>query len=140
VCSTPSSPYTCDGYRLPTEAEWEYAASGGDSYLYAGSDTEGDVAVYNTSTIAPVAGLQPNGYGLYDMSGNVWEMMWDWYATYSSGAVSDPEGASTGTRRVERGGDFSTTNAKWLEVTSRHDDDPSHDHDDLGFRLVQTAP
>ncbi len=97
-------------YRLPTEAEWEYAARGGNKgggYKYAGSNTLGDVAWYKSnsgSTTHPVGQKSPNELGLYDMSGNVLEWCQDWYGDYGSGSQTNPTGPSTGSRRVRRGG------------------------------------
>ena len=99
-------------FRLPTEAEWEYAARGGNKsqgYKYAGSNTLGDVAWYDgnsSSTTHPVATKAPNELGLYDMSGNVWEWCQDWYGSYSSGAQTNPTGPTLGSARVYRGGSW----------------------------------
>ncbi len=110
-------------FRLPTEAEWEYAARGGHSggYKYSGSNNINDVAWYNDnsgSTTHPVAIKQPNELGLYDMSGNVWEWCSDWYGDYSSSAQSNPTGPSSGSYRVFRGGSWSYF-ARHCRVSSR---------------------
>ena len=104
------------GYRLPTEAQWEYAAKGGNgspgNYTFAGSNNVDDVAWYdnNSGSATHAVGTKaPNGLGIYDMSGNVAERCWDWYETYSSGAQTDPTGASSGgstPSRVSRGGNW----------------------------------
>jgi formylglycine-generating enzyme required for sulfatase activity len=97
-------------YRLPSEAEWEYAARGGNKSkgtLYSGSNSIDDVAWhYNNSGLIthPVAQKMPNELGLYDMSGNVWEMCRDWYAPYTSGEQFNPTGPSNGTTKIYRGG------------------------------------
>ena len=104
---------TGKNYRLPAETEWEYAARGGNgtpgNYTYAGSNNAGEVAWYGLSwggSTKPVGTKAPNGLGIYDMSGNVWEWCWDWYGSYPSMAQTDPTGASSGSNRVRRGGDY----------------------------------
>ena len=101
-------------FRLPTEAEWEYAARGGNKAatqtLYSGSNTIGDVAWYwdnSSSCIHEVAEKSANALGLYDMSGNVWELCNDWYSSYSSSSQTDPTGPSSGSTLVLRGGSWS---------------------------------
>jgi formylglycine-generating enzyme required for sulfatase activity len=135
--------FNATGYRLPTEAEWEYAAKGGNksflSYEYAGGNGVDRVAWYSGnsgSRTHPVGTKEPNDLGLYDMSGNVWEWCWDWYGSYSSGSQTDPRGASSGTYRVLRGGSWHTDAAR-VRSAYRGRNAPSDRYYDLGFRLVR---
>ena len=132
-------------FRLPTEAEWEYAARGGHKKptqtLYSGSNTIGDVAwyPYNSSLSTQiVAGKKANALGLYDMSGNVWEWCNDWYGIYSSGAQTNPTGPSNGSNRVLRGGSFSNI-APACRVALREFYFVTNRDRVIGMRLALTA-
>lgn len=127
-------------YRLPTEAEWEYAAHGGQlshGYLYSGSDTLNNVAWYlkNSENVFHEVQLKgPNELGLYDMSGNVWEWCQDWYGKYAR-KKKNPQGPETGTYRVFRGGSVDR-DASGCRVTYRCRWEPNRSNAYLGFRLV----
>ena len=130
------------GYRLLTEAEWEAAARGREGFVYAGSDdlsAVGWTAANSGKKTHPVKGLSPNGYGLYDMSGNVWEWTWDWYAeSYGGGVQTDPHGPVSGSFRVMRGGSWDLTPA-YARVANRIWNNPFR-RSNFGFRLARTAP
>ena len=128
-------------FRLPTEAEWEYSARGGDrskGYKYAGSDNLDEVGWYRYNSdnhTHPVGQKKPNELGLYDMSGNVWEWCQDWYGAYSSEAQADPAGPQSGCYRVLRGGGRWNI-ARRCRVSGRNYDDPGNGDGDYGLRLV----
>ena len=128
-------------FRLPTEAEWEYAARGGNKsigYKYAGGNNLGSVAWYKDNSNGKtheVGQKQPNELGLYDMSGNVWEWCQDWRGDYSSSSQTNPAGPSTGSDRVDRGGSW-IYYAGSCRVSRRSHCTPGIRRDDLGFRLA----
>ncbi len=129
-------------FRLPTEAEWEFAARGGNmshGYMYAGSNTLDDVSWNSnnnsTNTTQPVGQKAPNELGLYDMSGNVWEWCNDYYDTYSSAAQTNPTGPTSGSERVARGGAFFNSSA-YHRVWFRNHTNAAQTADGLGFRLA----
>ena len=132
---------TGQSFRLPTEAEWEFAARGGNSsqgYKYSGSNTIGDVAWYTSNSDSkthPVATKSPNELGLYDMSGNVEEWCQDWFGDYSSSAQTDPVGPSSGSSRVRRGGSWSGS-ARICRVADRYFSTPSSRSYNLGLRIA----
>ena len=128
-------------FRLPTEAEWEYAARGGNKsshYKYSGSGNIGDVAWYwdNSGKKPHAVGTKTaNELGIYDMSGNVWEWCSDRYGGYSAGAQTNPQGPSSGSTRVLRGGGWSG-NAWLCRVSNRDYNGPSSSSSIAGLRLV----
>ena len=133
----------CPGYRLPTEAEWEYAARADQPFEYAGSNDLDAVAWHagnSQSETHPVANLKANSWFLHDLSGNVWEWVWDWYADSYAGAEKlDPTGPKQGGYRVLRGGsyDYGADDAR---VAYRGGDTPSVRSQDFGFRLARSIP
>ena len=128
-------------FRLPTEAEWEYAARGGKKsrgYQYSGSNTLGDVAWYDGnsgSKTHAVGTKQPNELGIYDMAGNVYEWCQDRYGSYSSSPQTNPTGAASGSDRVIRGGDWGQL-ARFCRASDRSCHAPDGSSFILGFRLV----
>ncbi|MBQ8760734.1 MAG: PEGA domain-containing protein [Bacteroidales bacterium] len=132
---------TGKNFRLPTEAEWEYAARGGNKskgYKYSGSNSIGNVAWYtnnSSSRTHDVKTKQANELGIYDMSGNVWEWCQDWYGDYSSSSQTNPTGPSSGSYRVLRGGGW-YYNAWFCRVSDRNLNDPASRLNHYGFRLA----
>jgi formylglycine-generating enzyme required for sulfatase activity len=139
------SEQTGQSYRLPTEAEWEYAARGGeagakDEFLYSGSNTIDEVAWYSGNSGSrrhEVGQKQPNQLGLYDMSGNVWEWVQDWYGDYPSEAQVNPEGPNSGSYRVQRGGCWFNYPGN-CRAADRGYNGPTSRGNNLGFRLARS--
>ena len=131
-------------YRLPTEAEWEYACRAGTKtdYSFGNSDAElGDYGWYDENsgkTTHPVGGKKPNAWGLYDMHGNVREWCQDWYGDYPSGSVTDPTGAASGSIRVNRGGSWNYYSAN-CRSARRSRNTPDNRNYYLGFRVLRSS-
>ena len=134
-----------NGFRLPTEAEWEWAAKGGKDYKWAGTNEKAQLVNYawyknddggdaNGKT-HQVKLKSANGYGLYDMSGNVWEWCWDWYSSTTPTGGQDPAGGASGSFRVWRGGCWGN-DAHYCTVGKRNRDSPDVRRNYLGFRLA----
>jgi len=151
VTGTGGNPYACAGYRLPMEAEWEYAYragtttafyNGGISITSCGSDPNlnaiGWYCGNTNNTTHPAGQKQVNTWGLYDMSGNVFEWCWDWFGDYP-GTVSNPVGPGTGSIRVLRGGTWSYQ-ANFARAADREGDNPSARSSQVGFRLARSLP
>lgn len=133
------------GYRLPTEAEWEYAAKGGkhkDNYAYSSGNEPGEVSWYednNEGLIHEVGTKKPNSLGIYDMSGNLWEWCWDWEGgIYADKAQTNPKGPASGMFRITRGGSFHSE-AKRLRSTERCGGTPYVHNIFNGFRIACNA-
>ena len=127
----------CTGYTLPTEAEWEYAAKGGETFMYSGSNNVDEVAWYRDNSsyeTHPVGEKKENGNGLYDMSGNVYEWVWDLYGRYSSVTESDLTGVTESSNRVLCGGYYNVFK-RYVRISHRYGYDPSVQCDSNVFRL-----
>ncbi len=137
--------WRANGYRLPTEAEWEFAARGGlksKGCRFSGSNDISSVAWYSSNSQSKtheVGTRQPNELGIYDMSGNVWEWCWDIYGSYPSGAQTNPHGATGGTYRVGRGGSWGS-GASYCTVSYRNINDAANGGSNLGFRVCRVSP
>ncbi|WP_373552783.1 SUMF1/EgtB/PvdO family nonheme iron enzyme [Haliscomenobacter sp.] len=132
-----------NGFRLPTEAEWEYAAKAGQSTIYSGGNELDELGWYDDNSLIngvlrthPVEQKKKNPWGFYDLSGNVWEWCWDWYDSYDLEQKLNPQGAKEGSGRVLRGGSW-YDDAVGARVAYRNDVDPDNRNDNIGFRLAR---
>jgi len=129
--------------RLPTEAEWEYAARAGTTTPFntgnnlttSQANYDGNYPYNNSEKTLPVGSFAPNARGLYDMHGNVWEWCSDWYGDYSTSAQTNPKGESSGSIRVLRGGSW-RNDASYCRTANRNRSTPGFRRNDVGFRLV----
>jgi formylglycine-generating enzyme len=133
----------CNGYRLPTEAEWEYSSRGGNlslGYKFSGSDSLNEVGWYianSNGLIHNIGEKKPNELGLYDMSGNCYEWCWDWFAYYDSVEVTDPLGPLSGGFKIIRGGSYEYSTDQALN-TFRSINLPYDNYYNCGIRLVRS--
>ncbi|NOZ85914.1 MAG: formylglycine-generating enzyme family protein [Deltaproteobacteria bacterium] len=149
--------YECKGYRLPTETEWEYAARAGSNTAFYPSPGNNGTITYTDCTLDenlnqiawycgnandmthPVSEKEPNAWGLFDMSGNLWEWVWDWFqSSYDNDIDTDPVGPDTGSKRVDRGGDW-RGDARNSRAASRYRLEPAHRSLGLGFRPARSV-
>jgi len=128
-------------FRLPTEAQWEYACRAGSNIRFSFGSSESDLkryAWYDSNSgrrSHPVAQKKPNAWGLYDMHGNVWEWCQDWFGDYPSGFVTNPKGSSSGSIRVLRGGSWNSI-AGFCRSANRSRNEPGGRDNGFGFRLI----
>ena len=134
--------WNAGGFRLATEAEWEFAARAGTTTQWSFGDTDADIDYYAWtnrnagSRTRQVGQLRPNPWGLYDMHGNVWEWVWDWWGTHPSAVQTDPTGLAAGGHRVARGGCWVNTPGN-ARLAVRFDFNPGIRGTNLGFRVVR---
>ncbi len=131
--------------QLPTEAQWEYACRAGTkSQFYSGNvdndlDAVGWYARNSAGKVHPVGEKKPNAWGLYDMHGNIWQWVQDWFGKYPAGQQTDPQGPPEGATRVMRGGSYAG-DSFYCRSFNRHDGNPDSRVHDIGFRIAATEP